>query len=115
MTAASKQFVECAVFRDGDHFIATCLDLGLVVQRPNADEALQELFAVVHSYVREAHEEGLTWEQTLRPLPRSKRREIYLKVIVGMFGQWLATLIHRTFDHSRVRYCSFPVPAAATS
>lgn len=113
MTAAKKHSVECAVYRDGSHVVAACLDLGLVVQRANAEEALQELFALIQSYVNDAHGEGLSWEQTLRPLPRRKRQEIYLKVGLGMLRQWLATLINHTFDHSAVHYCSYRVPAAA--
>lgn len=47
-------YVRCYAKKDGDLWVAICVDLCLAVQAPSIDEAKRKLEAQVHSYVFEA-------------------------------------------------------------
>ena len=94
MAGELNQLVEVAVYRAGRVYRAVCLDLGLIVERPNAPEALAELEALIRDYVRDQAEAGHTWEQMQRPVPNSERRHIYRLLMFAEARRFLAALLH---------------------
>lgn len=83
------RIIEVAMYRAGTVYRAVCLNLGLIVERPSPDVALEELLTLVRSYVEDAQGAGLSWEETLRPVPRSERRYVYGRLLVAAAKQWL--------------------------
>ena len=85
--------VEVAVYRSGNVYRAVCLDLGLIVERPALDAALDELMQVIHGYVEDALEAGLSSQAILRPVPRRERLYVYRRLAMAATRQFLATLL----------------------
>jgi len=84
-----RRVVECAVYREGSRYRAICLDLSLIVERPTADEATEELLNVIHGYMLDARDAGLTWDQLRRPVPAAERRHILRKVAAAAIRQYV--------------------------
>ncbi|MFN8556136.1 MAG: hypothetical protein U0531_01860 [Dehalococcoidia bacterium] len=68
-TGSPPRYVQVAVYRAGRVYRAVRFDLGLIVERPSAKAALDELLSVMSSYVGQAREAGLSWEEMRRPVP----------------------------------------------
>lgn len=71
---------------------AVCLDLGLIVERPTHDAAADELYLCVQSYVKDAQEADLTWEQTLRPVSKNERLYVEGRALLSGFRRWMREL-----------------------
>ncbi len=77
----SKSFaLRCIALKDGDLFKAVCLDLGLYVERPTLPAAMQELEELIRTYVADSLEAGVSEDRLLRPIPKSERARLYLKL-----------------------------------
>jgi hypothetical protein len=83
--------VECAVYRHGRIYRAVCLDLGLIVERPTADAARDELLALARDHVADGLQRGLTVGQIRRPVPREERLYVYRRLATSALKQWLRT------------------------
>ena len=91
--------VEVAAYRKGRVYRAVCLDLGLIVERPTLQAAIDELTQTMHGYVRDAIEAGLELRDILRPVPPSERRYVYYRLAFAAFKQFIASLV--SVDRSR--------------
>ena len=97
----SGMTVECAVYRVRNIYRAVCLDLGLIVERPSADGAMQELMDLIRMYVHDARDAGLSPNEMLRPVPRSERRYVYRKVITALVHELLLSIVRGPTQPSR--------------
>lgn len=87
--------LEVAVYRAGKVYRAVCLDLGLIVERPSARAALDELVALMRDYVHERLESGQRWEEVLRPVPDQERRYVYGRLALAELRRALALWLPR--------------------
>jgi len=107
--------VECAVYRAGGVYRAVCLDLGLIVERPSADDAARELMDLIKAYVQDAREAGIAPEDLLRPVPRAERLYVYRKVISALVKALVLSAVRRSgrrpgnSQQGRVEYLSCSV------
>ena len=92
--------LEVAVYRAGRVYRAVCLDLGLIVERPSARTALDELRALMRDYVHERVEAGQRWDQILRPVPDHERRYVYGRLALAEFLRALALALPRNRGRS---------------
>ena len=81
--------VECAVYRQGRLYQAACLDLALVVERPSAEQAMDELVRLAASYVQDAQEAGLSGTAVLRPMSQRDRMHVHRKLAFAALRQCL--------------------------
>ena len=87
--------VRCIALKDGALFKAVCIDLGLYVQRPALQDAMQELEELIRSYVHDALEAGIPPERLLRPIPKEERARLYAKLFWAELRAWLGDLLGR--------------------
>jgi hypothetical protein len=87
-----ERVFRCLVKRDGDLWVALCVDLSLAAQADSLDEAKGKLEAQIADYIREAFAEPEYAEQLLnRKAPLSQRVDFR----IAQFKLWLIALLHR--------------------
>lgn len=85
--------VRCIALREGRLFKAVCIDLGLYLERPTLQEAMEELEALIRSYAQDAVDAGISHNKLLRPIPKGERLRLYAKLFRAELGSWLKDLI----------------------
>lgn len=77
--------LECLAYREtGGQYAAVCLDLALFVRRPALSDAVDELNALVQSYVDDALTDGHPEAWIPRPAPLRTHLRVYARIGVLM-------------------------------
>jgi len=97
------------VFYHRNLWYAECVDLDLVVARPSAADAIQELADQIDGHVTTVLEEGLPASLLNRPAPWTHRVRWWLYAARVSLGR----LFHRRFAVPRPLHLDRPMPVHA--